>query len=235
MDTIQNDGQVQDQAPVEAEVGDGEVGAVDQTTNEYDDLNAKYDLLLDNFNELRTAIVQQNNVRSTATEVVEEEWDDDEPLTGSKVNKIVQKAITSAVSQNAATSDRKTWDDKAKTDFPVSDPKFQMELKKVWNELRDSGLDPNHPRALYMAAKATAKNIGFKKSTKSTSKSDEFTSEAPTASRSGASRSSSSKVAMVSEDDPRVSFYRMRGEKDPKKIEALRIKLAERDARKGRR
>jgi len=196
----------------------------------YDDLNAKMDMLSDTIVELRGAIVQ----RQPAAEI-EEEFDDDEPLTSSKVNKIVTKAIKGATAVSNNQSQRQLWDGKAKEEFPITDPKFQLELKKVWNEFQDSGLDPSHPKALYQIAKTTAQRLGTKKAPARATANTEHTSEAPSSSQTQVTARSGRKPGMVPEDDPRVRFYTMKGVKDPKKVEAMRARLFEKDSRKANR
>lgn len=222
-----------------------ESDSMDETPQEFSleekfaDMEARNSQLVDGMNEMRGMISQMasaNSHQSQATQV-EEELDDDEPLTSSKVSKIVKSAITTAVSRNEEVNTRKSWDEKVKVDFNVADPKFNAALNKVWKELVDGGMDPNAPKALYTAAKVTADRVGTKKAPVKTqtrnSEESDFTSEAPTAGSRG-SDISRTNAKMVSDTDTRVRFYNMKGTKSQEQIKAFRVKLAKDDAASGK-
>lgn len=224
MSEVQTDGGTSSQVPVLTDAENDVMAEQPASDPRFDDINAKFDMLADGFNELKSYIT-----KPSAPDPVEEEYDDDEPLTGSKVNRIVKKAISTAVHQSTATNDRQVWDSKAKEEYPITDPQFQRELKRVWNEMRDSGLDAQHPKALYLVAKTTAQRLGTKKAVKTTSTSAQ-TSEAPTTTRSPAP--TATKQGMVPPDDRRIELYAASGRKTKEDIEAFRTKLFNRDARK---
>lgn len=204
-----------------------EQGSMVQQPERYEDISAKVDILMDGFNELRQAMLAKQTLQQQPSQ--DDYEDDDEPVTGAKVNRIVKKAIGTAVSQSQTLTLRQQWDAKAQQEFPLNDPKFQRELRKDWKELVDSGFDTSHPKSLYMAAKITASKF-----LKESSKKESETSEAPTL-KGGNQTPRTSKVSLVSEDDPRVRFYMMKGKKDQKRVDEFRAKLAEQDAKKGSR
>lgn len=215
----------------------GDEGRVDWK-DRFEDLNARYDLLNDSVAELRDAIVQSRQPVAAPQQV--EDLDDDGELTGSKVKKIVGQEISRAVAQNAQVSERDRWDDKAKSDFPLHDAKFMREFKKEWGVMTKGGLDPNHPQAVYTVAKAVAR--GWNKPTKKAPSAETHqTSEAPTATPSGAPVSTgSSRRVSIDDNDPRLRFYQMRNDRTKEQIDRFKAKLAAKDAaeaegRRGRR
>lgn len=225
------DGESQGQVDTSTQSGNmGDVSPDQVNQEKYDKLEAKYDLLLDEFGELKTAIYQSQQSRQQAA-VPDVDDDDDEPVTQSKVKKAVRQAVTDAVSQSKALNERQVWDDKARKDFNVTDPKFELELKKQWREMQVSGYDLTHPRALYEAAKRTALVTGITKKSKPVAKDadTEHTAEPPTNSQTA--RKADSVDKMIPMDDPRMRFFTsIKDNNDPKKIEAMRKKLARRES-----
>lgn len=223
----QTDGQNPGQAASAAEgdtAGEGADGKPDRLA----DMEARFDLLNDSISELRQAILDRRANGATAAPVVEE-IDDDEPLTASKVKKIVQSGLGNVVAQQQNLTQRQQWDEKAKSEFPLADPKFLREFKNTWKEQTGSGLDPTHPKAVYNVAQITARAMGVKKPTAKSDPETTQTSEAPSANSPSRSARSAPRSS-VSDDDPRLAFYRMKGDKSKEKIEAMKKKLGERDA-----
>lgn len=235
------DGQTPDQ---ENKISEGE-NIVDEEVNDapsgneppeyYRKLEAQVGLLADSIGELRESVLSSRPSQQAA---VEEEFDDDEPLTARKASTLVSRAVSRAVSQRSLAEEKREWDNRVKSEFPVSDPEFQRELKREWREFAENGGDPTAPRSLYYVAKHVAK--GWKKpgATKSATKSTQLdddtqtTSEVPT---SGASRQSRRGKVSVSDNDPRLRFYQMKGNISAEKLERLKQKLAEQDARREKR
>jgi hypothetical protein len=208
-------------APKEGDAGEGKVDRLA-------DMEARFDLLNDSLSELRQAILER---RPSAAPAPVEEIDDDEPLTASKVKKIVQSSVSTVAAANQSLVQRQQWDSKAKEEFPLADPKFLREFKAVWKEQTSSGLDPTHPKAVYNVAQITARAMGVKKPVAKADPETSETSEAPTSAspaarqaRNGASRSS------VTDDDPRLNFYKMKGDRTKDQIDAMKKKLGDRDA-----
>lgn len=229
------EGQNQDPAPAGAEAGftedQGDEGESDWK-GRFEDLNARYDLLNDTVAELRDAVLSRGNSGGQSHPEVDD-LDDDEPLTGSKVKKIVSSSINQAVARNNQVSQRETWDNKAKADFPLGDPKFMREFKREWGSMTaDGGLDPNHPKAVYTVARTVAR--GWKSQTKSANTTHE-TSEPPSRASSDVTRPGSRKNAKVDDSDPRVKFYAMRGNKTKDQIEKFKTRISEQDAKAERR
>ncbi len=188
------------------------------------DLKAQIEELQDTVGELRNAIISSRQAGASAAPVVED--DDNEPLTPSKVRKIVQSSVANVAANNQNLSQRQIWDDKAKSEFPLSDPKFRVEFKKMWRDQVASGLDPNHPRAVHNVAQLTARHIGVVKKPEKDAMTTQ-TSEAATA--AAAPRSRQGSQAKIADNDPRLAFYQMKGKQSPEKLEALKKKLAARD------
>ena len=203
---------------------------------QFEDLNARYDLLNDTVAELRDAIVQSRRSQASAAVPQYDDLDDDSELTPSKVKRIVSDSIGRAVAQSTQVNDRQKWDDKAKADFPLSDPKFLREFKKEWNDMTGGGgLDPNHPKAIYQVAKVVAKGWAKPQANRSTS-SDSHTSEAPTNSPV-ASSGNTSKIK-IDDNDKQLRFYLMKGDRTKSQIENFKAKLAakrELENKRGRR
>lgn len=231
METQTIDGQTDGQMPPEGTEGQtmegvtsGEV-AKDQR---YNDLEAKYDMLLDGFEELRSTFLQSKAQPAAQPQVDVD--DDDEPLTSSKVKKIVSSAVGSAVNQSTRKNEQAMWDQKLAQDFPLSDLQFQRELKKTSKELMAGGMDLKNPKALYECAKIAALKMGSTAKPKKTQRSEtEHSAEAPSNVAAGATPKA--KVKMVPEDDPRVKFYTsVKGVTNKKTLERIRVKLAKKDA-----
>jgi hypothetical protein len=188
------------------------------------DMEARFEMLQDSISEMRNALLSSR----TPAQAPVEDIDDDEPLTPSKVKKIVQSSISSAVGQNQSQNERQVWDDKAKADFPLTDPKFQLEVKKEWREQVAAGLNPNHPRALYNVAKIVARSSGVMKKPAKTDAETTHSSEAPSTQRPASAQNG--RRSGVSDDDPRLAFYKMKGDRTKDQIEAMKRKLSEKDA-----
>jgi hypothetical protein len=213
--------------------GSGNVESRYVPREQFDDLAAKIDMLTDNFSEIRGALAQR--IASQAPVVEEEDLNDDEPLTASKVAKIVAKQTSAATQAQAAKAERQEWDRKAAAEFPLTDPKFQLEFKRRWKELTDSGMDPKHPRALYQAAKVAAQLMADRKqptTKRNDSDGDHDDSEAPSSARQA---SASRRKSTIEDGDPRVALYKMKGNKTAAQIAAFKDKLAAQDARRERR
>src|SRR5688500_9762828 len=103
------DGQDLGQEDVSSESGTagGDTAGGSKSTG-ISDTEARIEMLQDSIAELRNAILAS---RAPAQAHIEE-IDDGEPLTPSKVQKIVTKAIGSAVGQNQSQNERQVWDDK---------------------------------------------------------------------------------------------------------------------------
>jgi len=231
VDTQNIDGQLEGQSEYTDEPQETE-GVTSGGTDRYRDLEAKYDMLLDGFEELRGALIQSRQAPVTQQNF-DDDMDDDEPVTPSKLKRVVSSAVSSAVSKSTRVNERAMWDQKLATDFPLHDAQFQRELKKTSKELMSAGMDVGHPKALYECARLTARSMGLGSQSKQRAKSDDLTAEAP--SRQAEARTATVKTKMVAEDDPRVKFYMsVKGNKDRKAIDKLRTKLAENDTRRKR-
>lgn len=228
MSTQTNDGLSSGQATAEGGESDGGGGSAGGSSK-IEDLEARFDLLNDSLSEIRQAILAQRGGGAVKQEM--EELSDDEPLTASKINRIVERNLTKVVASTANTNQRQQWDDKAKSEFPLADPKFLREFKREWKEQVESGLDPQHPKAIYKVAKDTARNVGVKKDPAAREDTESTqTSEAPTGNARRVERTAAR--SSVSDDDPRIRFYQMKGNLPKEKLEALKKKLGERDAKK---
>lgn len=197
----------------------------------FEKMEARFELLNGSISDLRSAILESR--RTTAQAPVQED-NDDEPLTPSKVRKIVQSSVANASAANQSLAERREWDQKAKSEFPLSDPKFLLEFKREWGEQTAAGLDPNHPRAVYNVAKIVARAVGTKKPAPRDAETA-HTSEAPTNSPRERQQSSRTTRTSVRDDDPRLQFYMMKGNRTKEQIESVRQKLSERDARGSKR
>lgn len=214
------------ESPPESQVQDEGSPNPGRGSDRVEDLEARFDLLTDRFSELRDAILSTR--QPTAREEVED-MSDDEPLTPSKVKKIVKDGISTAVAGSTQVQERREWDRRAADEFPLKDPKFERAFRSEWQDMVNSGMNPNHPRAVYKVAQATALRVGVKKD--SPKKDPEPTSEAPT--REPPSRTERRGAqAQVRDDDPRLKFYLMKGPKTKERIEEIKQKLSERDAKR---
>lgn len=232
----QNPGQAAALAPAEeGDAGDDDARAGGESSKEdsISNLEARFDLLNDSLTELRQAILDRRSTNGAAAPQVPD-VDDDEPLTASKVKKIVQNGLSNVVQQNQDLVQRQTWDDKAKSEFPLSDPKFLREFKREWREQTASGLDPRHPKAVYNVAQITARSMGVKKPAQAKPDAETaHTSEAPSSNpppRAAANRGG--RPSTVADDDPRLRFYKMKGDRTKDQIEAMKQRLGARDATK---
>lgn len=219
----------------EAGAAGGETAGGDSKSDRLADMEARFEMLQDSMMEMRNAFLGSRS-QGAGQQSAADDIDDDEPLTPSKVKKIVRDSVASVANANQTLSQRQQWDEKAKSEFPLSDPKFLLEFKKEWREQVEAGLNPNHPKAVYNVAKITARMTGaVKKATKSdaetahTSEAPTTTGQRPASARSGHQRST------VSDDDPRLAFYAMKGNRTKEQLEAMKRKLGEKDAAKGAR
>lgn len=217
----------QEGVPSEGSTGDTQGGRSDDRVAK---LEAQLELLNGNFSELRQALVESR--RQPAAAEVEEE-DDDKPLTASRVKKIVRSSVAEATSATQGLNERQRWDQKAKEEFPLNDPEFLLKFKREWKEQTESGLDPRHPRAVYNVAKLVARSTGGAK--KAPARDPETALTAETSSSQPSRQQSQRAGRLVSEDDPRVRFYAMKGNRTKEQIEGMRRKLSEKDARKASR
>ncbi len=231
MSGTQTDGQDLGQTTDVVETGaGGDTTGGDSKPDRLADMEARFEMLQDSIVEMRNALLSSRQSAQTAPE---KDIDDDEPLTPSKVKKIVRDGVAAGAAVTTNLTQRQQWDDKAKSEFPLADPKFLLEFKREWKEQVAGGLDPNHPRAVYNVAKITARTSGVVKRPAKDPETAQ-TSEAP----SGASRQNrqqTSRTSPISDNDPRLAFYLMKGGKSKEKIEAVKAKLAERDAKQARR
>lgn len=226
------DGQTSGQAS--GAEGDDSTGGGESSSSgnsKLENMEARLDLIADGFAELRQAILDRGGTHQQAAAALEE-VDDGEPLTASKIQRIVNNSLKNVVADSTNLTQRQQWDTKAKEEFPLSDPKFLREFKKEWKEQTDAGLDPRHPKAVYNVAKITARSVGVKKvedpaeRRETTQTSEAPSSRAQQVERRGGSRST------VSDDDPRVKFYGMKNDKSKEQVAAFKAKLSERDAKR---
>lgn len=224
----QNPGQ---EAPASKE---GDAGGGGGGGDSLADLKARFDLLQETVSDFTKAVADSRR-QQTAPPPQVDDIDDDEPLTGSKVKKIVQSSVAAVAAQNRTLTERQQWDAKAKSEFPLDDPKFQMEVRREWREQVQNGLDPNHPRALFNVAQITARTWGGKKPSKTQDAETTLNSETPLNPSPRNPRSGGSSQSKISDDDPRVRFYAMKHGKNPDKIKAFKEKLGAQEApRRGR-
>lgn len=208
----------------DANTEEGHAGQADGGEDRIGNLEARLDLLNSGISELRNAVLQTRNAAPAAQAVVDEDIDDGEPLTGAKVSRIVQKSIASAVSQSTQVNQRQQWDDKAKSDFPLADPKFLREFQKQWNDAVNSGLDAQHPKAIYQVAKQTAAAMGT--SVKQAPRRDADVRDTAETPNRGGAQAPRTATAKIPDDDPRVRFYMMRGNRTKEQVAAFKTKLA---------
>lgn len=139
------------------------------------------------------------------------------------VEAIIEEKFGGLTGKIESQLDKKYWDEKAKTEYPVNDPKFKTELQRVWQDLVSAGLDPAHPRAIYKAAELTARQLGG-----GVKKADVKTYQTAEGTREFAAPKAKPKV---SENDPRVVAYKM-FTNDPKKILEFQKELEAKDAKR---
>lgn len=231
----ENDGQPHGQsAEAGGEGGDNSEGGGGARggSSKLEDLEARIDLINDNFAELRSAILQKNAPAPSAS--VQVELDDDTPLNAKKVNAIIQQNLDAAIRNGNAKAERQTWDMKAGQEFPLKDPKFLREFQREWREQVESGLDPRHPKALYNVAKIVARSSGVVKREpqRRDPEADPTLTSEPSSQGRRTERTGGAKA--VSDDDPRVKLYKMGGP-SKERVENFKKKLGERDAAAGRR
>jgi hypothetical protein len=227
LETTNDAGQALDHNPATAGLEEGALG--EESTTHQDtwkqDLEARMDLMMDGIGQLTSSVgrIAQYN-QAPVQQEVEDIYDDDEPLTASRVGKIVNKAVNSAVNTSNEQSTRREWDTKARKEFPISDPKFEAQFNKEWKSFQDAGGNINHPRAVHKICSDTARilGIGNKTTTRRSAASAEPTGESP--SQTGVQTSRRAANAKILDTDPRVEFYRLRNS-DPKAVEAFKKTL----------
>lgn len=196
-------------------------------------LKAEVEMLRESISDMRNALLAPRQQQGSGPQE-DEEVSDDEPLTPSKLKKIVDRSVAKAANANQTLSQRDQWDNKAKADFPLADPEFQLAVRKEWREQMASGLNGQHPKALYNVAQIVARTWKGGKKPAKTDAETTHTSEAPSTQRP-ASAQPGRRSPSVSDDDPRVKFYAMKGTRTKEQIEKLKRTLGERDAAKGAR
>jgi hypothetical protein len=120
---------------------------------------------------------------------------------------------------------RKTWDEKAHRDFPMSDPKFAKDLQQTWNYMRQMGLSADDPKSMYLAAEVAAVRFGHKNKGQNSSSVNQMSGESSTPKTAPKRKSS------VAENDPRLVTY-MRTNPSKEKLEKFKTKLNELDRSK---
>ena len=227
MGELQTDGASQSQGGENLPLEDENLGAAAPRGDRFETLEARMDLLGQGLQQINQALANIGRPQMSQ-EQFEEEFDDDEPLNMRKVSKVVNQAINSAVAKSSDKAEREKWDTKARSEFPISDPKFEAEFNRQWASFRDAGGNMNHPRAVYKVCQDVARVLGSSKPAPRREQSGEHISgEAPTSGANQASqrRASSSKI---SDDDPRVTFFKLRNS-DPKKIQKFKEGLEAKD------
>jgi hypothetical protein len=232
MVTANTDGQHSDQGEETPEGNEsGEESRSSGKEDRFAKMDARFELLNGSITELRQAILDSRRPTQAQVEVPDDD-DDDQPLTPSKVRRAVNQAVAHASAANQGLADRKEWDNKAKSEFPLHDPEFMLNFRREWKERTDSGLDPKHPKAVYDVAKITARLYGSKKPAPKKDPETTHSSEAPSQSRQPAQRSQRSNI---SDDHPSVRFYTMKGNRTKDQIENFKKKLAEKEPRRSAR
>lgn len=123
------------------------------------------------------------------------------------------------------------WDQKAQSEFPTNDPKFRAAMEQAWIDLTEDGYDTSNPKALYRACKDAALQLGVKGKQVATSQGVK-----PTGGDSGVRpQSNPMRKSTISENDPRLVFYKMQFRPDAKKLQDFVKKLEADDARRTRR
>ena len=235
--------------PGQSTQGSDEGGTMDGGSNNSGEsdgfrrLSAKLDLLQDDYQELRQAIVSSRQAAQPAHQE-EDDFDgvdDDSPLTAAQARRLLQKQsqrTANQVQQQQLLEERREWDSKARDAFPLIDPEFQKEFKQQWREAVASGLDPNHAKAIYQVAKTTALVVGAKglntnRQTRNTDGDSEFSGEAPTTNPGASARGSRANLSEKAQKQ--LDFYNLTGSKTKAQVDAFRQKLLESESKNKRR
>lgn len=191
---------------------------------------------------LNTSRVNQDQ-RQTQAPVEEETFDDEEPITASKINKIIKNAMATGAAQSRDLTERSQWDQKAKNDFPINDPKFQREFAKGFEDFISSGGNRDHPRCVYHVAKQTAQRLGVKRNQtqtergQTTDNQEQLSAEAPNRSASiGRGVNIQQKKGELDKtSNSQLALYNMRGTKSKEQVEVFTQKLLMAQAKRQRR
>jgi hypothetical protein len=125
-------------------------------------------------------------------------------------------------------SQKDMWDKRTQDDFPIKDVKFTAQMNQSWQDLVDSGLDTNHPKAVYKAAEQASLVLGLGK------KGAKGTEIVPTG-ESSQGRVRQVSRSSVSDNDPALQMYKMAFGDSPDKIKEYKKDLEARRAKKTRR
>ena len=190
---------------------------------------ARMDLMSQGLNQINVHLANLGRPQMTQ-EKFEDLEDDGEPLTPRKVSKIVNQAVNNAVSQSNELTDRRGWDNKARTEFPIKNPKFEAEFNRQWSSFRDAGGDVKHPKAVYKVCTDTARVLGLnsKVADRRDPSKDIPTGETPAGSSSGSTVSRRVGASKISDEDARVQFFKLK-HADPKKVEHFKKRLEAKD------
>jgi len=231
LNTANIDGQssVQDLPPGAAEGEDFGGEPTPNLDSRYEELDARVAGVNDSLVQIQQTLAQlaSSQQRPQVQEVIED-FDDEEPLTAAKANRLVKTAVSQAVNQSSQASERTRWDDKAREKFPLSDPKFDKTFRQEWKHFQEAGGDVNHPKAIYNVCNTAARLLKADQTQRSNparNSGEEMTGETPNPS-ARAVTGGASKANKISDDDPRVRFYAMRPNVTPEKINAYKEKLA---------
>lgn len=115
------------------------------------------------------------------------------------------------------------WDEKAKTEFPVNDPKFKKALEAEWADLNESGF--NNPKSLYKACENAALKLGVKNKT-ATQATQTTSTQTVETSTQGGNRAMFNKPKYDMNHNS-VKMYQMMYPNDKKGAEALAKQIAE--------
>lgn len=234
LETTNDSGQALDHNPGSAGLEEEALGGESSPKSSWQqDFEARMDVMMDGIGQLSSSVGRLSQASQPQVQEEVDDFDDDEPLNARRVDKIVNRAVSKAVNTSNDQATRRGWDDRARKEFPISDPKFEAQFNKEWASFQGAGGNINHPRALHKVCSDTARHLGLgsKKTTRRDPTSDEPTGETPTSAGAPVSRRTSS--AKITDDDPRVAFYRLRNS-DPKAVEQFKKNL-EAKATKGRR
>ena len=205
----------------------GDQSPSESVDDRFEQQQANYDLLSGNFEELKETIFEGFKQLQRPPATVEEPVDEEEGLTESKVERIIKRSLQAHGDVQNNNNQRAVWDQKAKDEFPLHDPKFLKEFKREWKEQIAGGLMQTHPRALYNVAKMTARLVGLnKRKTEAKVEEEPLDTGEPPAPRRTV-KESSGKFVLSKDEKVRqqVSFYNMRGDRTPKQLAAFQQDL----------
>lgn len=146
------------------------------------------------------------------------------------LEQVVESKLEKSRTQLQVESQKAYWDDKARSEFPTEDAKFRSAMEQAWVGLVEDGYDTSNPKALYRACKDAALMLGVK------SKAAQSSSQAkPTGAESSAQpRQNPMRKSSISENDPRLVFYKAQFRPDAKKLQDFVKKLEADDQRRRR-